>query len=245
MNPVTLADARLLLSRIRKVTTSLERVLTIVFPPYIYAHICTSRGSSTTSRCMWGVQDVFYEQSGAFTGAVSASMVHDMGGMYAIVGHSERRAQGDTDAVVARKARAALEARLKPIICVGELRRDEHNHHLSTLKAQIEASLEDIDASQAKNIIIAYEPVWAIGASQPMTNALIQESTIFVRRVLADFFGPENGREIPVLYGGSVNMRNAADIVREGQVDGLLVGRESVNAAGFVELLRAVEAVAA
>jgi triosephosphate isomerase len=136
-----------------------------------------------------------------------------------------------------------LEAGLIPIICVGEVSRDESGSHLDVLKQQIKNSLKEVTIKTAPKIIIAYEPIWAIGATEPMKNEDIFEASIFVKKVCSDLFGAEVGVKITVLYGGSVNRLNAPDIIVVGKVDGLLVGRESINAPGFVALLRAVDVV--
>ena len=134
-----------------------------------------------------------------------------------------------------------LEIGIKPILCFGEKERSEDGSHLDFLKNQIKNSLNKVSRKNINNLIIAYEPIWAIGAKDAMQPSDIYEMTIFIRKVLSDLYGHDDAVATPVLYGGSVNFRNASDIFIKGQVDGLLVGRESVNISGFKELLKAVE----
>jgi triosephosphate isomerase len=150
---------------------------------------------------------------------------------------------GETDEMVSKKIALAIDTGLKPILCVGESEHDSHGVYLDTLKNQIKMSLQKVQKKYISELIIAYEPIWAIGAKEPMSTSVINEMVIFVKKVVSDMYGHENGISIPVLYGGSVSFRNAADIVSNGGVNGLLVGRESINPEGFVELLKAVDAI--
>jgi triosephosphate isomerase len=170
-------------------------------------------------------------------------MLRSLGVEQVIVGHSEERAAGDTDAKVSRRARAAIASAMSVIVCVGEKVRDENALYLDGLKDQIKGSLADIPKRYAKDVILAYEPVWAIGAKEAMSPSDVHETTLFVKKVFADIFGPEAAMKLRILYGGAVNFRNAPDILSVGRVNGLLVGRESVNLPGFIELLKAVDSV--
>ena len=240
MNPLTLEEAKKLAGKIRRIAPNLSSTETVIAPPLLYVEPCTPKKNIKYFHL--GAQAVSSEiGQGAFTGEVSADMLKDMGVEYVIIGHSEQRARGESDASVAKKTLAVLETGMTPIICVGEVTRDEAGEYLETLKSQIKQSLADIPAKFANKIVLAYEPVWAIGAQEPMKNEDIYESSLFVKKVFSDIFGADAGVKAKVLYGGSVNFRNAADIISVGKVDGLLVGRESVNAVGFVELLKVVD----
>ena len=242
MNPVTLEEAKKIASKIKRVAPTLDSTETVIAPPYPFI---TSCGSKVGIKHFYlGSQSASTEiDRGPFTGEVSASILKDIGVTYVIIGHSEQRARGESDATVAKKTKAVLETGLIPVVCVGETVRDEAGVYLETLKNQIKNSFADIASKFASDIVLAYEPVWTIGATEPMKNEDIHESSIFVKKVFSDIFGPDAGIKVKVLYGGSVNYRNAPDIISIGKVDGLLVGRESVNAVGFVELLKAVDAV--
>jgi triosephosphate isomerase len=242
MNPTSLDEARSIARKIKRAAALLVSAEAVICPPLPFIAPCTPRAES--KHFHMGAQSVSSElERGPFTGEVSASMLKEMAVEYVIVGHSEQRSRGESDSMVAKKAFAVLEAGSSPIICVGEISRDEAATYLETLKAQIKRSLEGIAPKYTGKIVLAYEPVWAIGAQEAMKNEDIYESSLFVKKVFSDIFGPEAGVNVRVLYGGSVNYRNAPDIISIGKVDGLLVGRESVNAPGFVELLKAVDQV--
>ena len=241
MNPAALTDAKRIARRTRTVADRLSHTDVVVCPPFAFILAAISR--SAAKNFSIGAQSVSFESEGAHTGEVSAVMLRDLGVSRVIVGHSEQRAQGDTDATVARRAIAVLDAGLSPIVCVGEKVRDDSGGYLDILKDQIKGSLVGVPAGRAKDIVIAYEPIWAIGGKEAMAPADIHETVIFVRKVFSDLFGPELAMKMKVLYGGAVNFRNAADIISIGNVDGLLVGRESVNMPGFSELLKAVDAI--
>ncbi len=242
MNPVTLDEAKKIAGKIKRIAPTLVSTETVIVPPLPFILACGVR--KEIAHFHLGAQSASVEMvRGPHTGEVSAEMLHDIGVEYIIIGHSEQRAKGESDATVAKKIKAVIDAGLSPIVCVGELVRDEAGAYLEVLKNQIKHSFADVPLNSAKSIILAYEPVWAIGAPEPMKNEDIHESSIFVKKVFSDIFGAEAGLKVRVLYGGSVNYRNAPDIIAYGKVDGLLVGRESVNVPGFVELLKAVDAL--
>lgn len=185
-----------------------------------------------------GGQDVHAEASGAFTGDVSAEMLSDAGGTLVILGHSERRTgYGETDAVVAAKAKAALRAGLEPVICVGEtLAQRESGKALEIVTDQVRGSLPTELAGKA--FCVAYEPVWAIGTGLTATTAQIEEVHVAIRKVLVEMFG-EQGRAPAILYGGSVKPSNAEEILHAAEVGGALVGGASLKAADFLQIVKA------
>jgi triosephosphate isomerase len=189
----------------------------------------------------FGVQDVSAESGqGAHTGQVSGEIAKAAGAGFAIVGHSERRAGGETDAIVARKVKAGLAAKLQVVLCVGESERDDAGRYLRTLAAQIRASLEGVDPKAAKMVAVAYEPVWAIGAGKSAIgpNDLLETSR-FVRKTLREVLGADVGDKTYILYGGSVDGDNAAALLAEGEVDGFLVGRASLDPFAFAAIVKA------
>ena len=242
MNPETVVEAREIGEKIITVGLGLERTITVIAPSFL--HIGLFDLKKGLENLFLGAQSVSVDTEGAHTGEISAKMLKDFGTKYVIVGHSEERNRGVDDQSVSKKAQNVLENEMKPVICIGEKSRDnDAGTHYDFLKDQIKASLADIPKKYAKDIIIAYEPVWAIGASAPMSSDQICETVIFIRKVFADLFDSKTALRIPVLYGGSVNFKNAEDIIKNGKVDGLLVGRESVNVTGFSELLRVVDSL--
>ena len=242
MNPVTLEEAKKIARKIKNAAVKLEQSEVIMCPPFPF--ISTCKGKRSLKHVHMGAQSVSVEENtGPFTGEVSAVMMKDIGVEYVIVGHSEQRKRGDTDEIVSRRMNAVLSAGLTPILCVGEEKRDENGEYLEGLKKQIKASCADLVKKYARSIIVAYEPVWAIGATEAMKPEDMYETSLFIKKVLADMYGSTTGLKATVLYGGSVTFRNAPDMIKIGKVDGLLVGRESVNSAGFVELMKAVDQI--
>jgi triosephosphate isomerase len=243
MNPVTLAEAQNIFSKIKKTSQNLKTTEVVMCPPFVYLakFLPAKAGAKIKATVSVGTQNVFHEPQGAHTGEISAPMLKDLGVTHIIVGHSERRAAGETDEIVAKKVLAVLEAGIHPILCVGEAIHDAQGLYLETLKQQIKNSLAKVPKKLLGQIIVAYEPVWAIGAKEAMDPATIEEMTIYIKKVLSDLSDRDNAISTPILYGGSINFRNAPDIMSRGKVDGLLVGRESVNTPGFVELLKAVD----
>lgn len=241
MNPSTALEAKRIAQKVKRAAADLSRTEVVICPPLLFSNIMRFRKESPHFHL--GAQSVSYEEGNAHTGEVSAMMLKEAGVEYVITGHSEMREAGETDLMVSKRVRAILEADLMPIVCIGEKARDESGSHFDFIREQMKDSLADVPKSRSSEIIMAYEPIWAIGAKDPMPPSDIHEMTIFVRKVFADIFGIEYAKRVSVLYGGAVNCRNAAEIMKTGQVDGLLVGRESVNVSGFVELIRAVDAV--
>ncbi len=187
-----------------------------------------------------GAQDVHWEEQGAHTGEISAAMLRDLGCRYVIVGHSERRAASyDTDESVNRKATAALEAGLRPIVCVGETwEQREQNRTETVVRAQVERSLRDL-GQRLRETIIAYEPVWAIGTGRTATAEQAQAVHGLIREIVADMAGPGIADAVRVQYGGSVKPSNAAELFARPDVDGGLIGGASLDAESFLPIVRA------
>lgn len=241
MNPVTLDDALRLFRSIKRVTFKLTSTHVVICPPFLYINPLVKLKTGSTISI--GAQDVYFEEQGSFTGEISPLMLEDMGVNHVIVGHSEMRALGDTDEIVSKKIQVLLDVGIHPIVCVGEKERDVHGEYLEVLKTQIKNSLNKIQKKYIRQLVMAYEPLWAIGAKEAMNPETVHEMSLFVKKVLSDMYGHDEALATPVLYGGSVNFRNAGDIIEKGNVDGLLVGRESVNRQGFSDLLRTVDSL--
>jgi triosephosphate isomerase len=209
----------------------------VLAPPFtaVYAVAEAARASNVAV----AAQDLFWEREGAFTGAVSATMVREAGAEYVIVGHSERRRVfGDTDVAVNRKVLAALGGDLTPIVCVGEsLEEREANATLGVLDRQVKAALESVTPEQVASLAIAYEPVWAIGTGRNATAAQAQEAHAHIRGRLRQWFGADTAERCRIIYGGSVKPDNAAELLREADVDGALVGGASLDVRGFGEIV--------
>ena len=237
MNPEKISEAR---DIIRHIGRRIPRGLKVVIcPPFLYlGELFSAFGRSKIS---FGVQNLFWKDKGAFTGEISPIMVKNAGGTFSIVGHSEVRALGETNQTVNKKILAAVRAGLSVILCVGELGRDEHGHYFGALKQQITESLGKISREFIPQVIIAYEPLWAIGkkGSGAITPRDLHQTSLFIRKVIHDHCGKGAGG-VSILYGGAVAPENASKLITEGEVEGLLVGHESLKPEHFVAILKAV-----
>ena len=193
------------------------------------------------SRVAVGAENIYFEKSGAYTGEVSAEMLADIDVRYVIVGHSERRQYfGETDIVVNKKVHAALDAGLNPIICVGEsLEQREMDLTIEYIAYQVKAALYGISAQQLRRVIIAYEPIWAIGTGRTATAEQAQEVCEAVRGVIRKMYGARPARAVSILYGGSMNAKNAAELLAQPDIDGGLIGGASLKPADFAAIVKA------
>jgi triosephosphate isomerase len=209
----------------------------IVAPPFTALHATAEAARHTNIRV--AAQNLYWEREGAFTGEVSAAMIKEAGAESAIVGHSERRRLfGETDAIVNRKTMAAIGAGLTPIVCVGEtLEERERNETLGVLDRQIKDGLDRVTAEQIAELVVAYEPVWAIGTGRTATAAQAGEVHTHIRKRLRQWFGAEAADCCRVIYGGSVKPDNIRELVAEPDVDGALVGGASLDARIFGEIV--------
>jgi triosephosphate isomerase len=211
-----------------------EEVALAVCPPYV--HLQAVGEALADSGIALGSQNVHHEESGAYTGEIAAGMLTSVGCTYAIVGHSERREYfGETDAEIRAKIKAAIEHGLTPILCVGETKtqRDAGDAQ-SVVKTQLSGALDDISVTDASNLVIAYEPVWAIGTGDTATPEQANDMHAFIREILADRFGEALAADIHILYGGSMKPHNAEELLSQPDVDGGLVGGASLDAASFI-----------
>ncbi len=222
MNPLTEAQAKTLLTATKKFLPG-----AIIAVPMLFLAEAAKR--KTKSICI-AAQDGHWEDSGAHTGDVSMAQIRAAGATYAIVGHAERRAAGDSNEVVGEKVGAAIEQGLIAIACVGESVRDEQGEYLLHIQAQLAPILAATQKSKRAKLIIAYEPVWAIGAPEPMRPHDMHQMTLFIKKILIEHFGA-SGRSVPVLYGGAVTPENVHEMMEGGEVDGFLVGRASIDPA--------------
>ncbi len=187
-----------------------------------------------------GAQDLYWEESGAFTGEVSGSMLKDAGAVYVIIGHSERRQYfHETDETVNKKLKAALRDGLTPIVCIGELLKErEAEETFKVLETQIQGALAGLGREDMEAVLIAYEPVWAIGTGKVATPLEAQEAHAFIRKEIAKMFGSELASSIRIQYGGSVKPDNIAGLMQQPDIDGALVGGASLDAKGFADIVK-------
>ncbi len=239
MNPATLKEAKKLFEETKRMAGFSKGVSVVVAPPAIFLRdiAAMQRGGKVGL----AAQNVHSEAGGAFTGETSIPQVRDAKATYVIIGHAERRAQGETNEDTRKKLAAAIAAKMTPIFCVGEKSREADGDHFNFVKEQIRMGLTDVPLQRMSKVIIAYEPVWAIGAPTAMVPRDMHEMSIFIRKTIVERFG-EVGHSIKIIYGGAVDAKNAPDMLVNGDVKGFLVGRVSVDSKAFTELLRAVGA---
>ncbi len=210
-----------------------------VCPPFVSldAVFGALRGSSVKL----GAQDMHFEEGGAYTGEVSAAMLRSVGCTYVILGHSERRQYfGETDEHVNKKVRQALAHELVPIVCVGEtLKEREAGQERHVVKGQVERAVESVVLSDPARLVVAYEPVWAIGTGKTASPAQAQEMHAYIRRLLAEFLGEHLAGNIHILYGGSMKPANADELLSQKDVDGGLIGGASLQAGAFAAIVAA------
>ena len=236
-----LFETHTLLGQLTEAGASFERVEIVVCPPFTALFV--AKQELEHSRIKLGAQNCYLGSDGAFTGEISPSMLVDMGCEYVILGHSERRQIfGETDELVARKIFAALEAALTPIVCIGETEEQrENNQTESVLSRQIGQSLSKITSAEVGKLIIAYEPIWAIGTGKTATPGQAQQTHAFIRAELRKKFGSV-ANDMRILYGGSIKPENAEALFREPDIDGGLVGGASLNATSFLSIIEAAGA---
>lgn len=235
MNPQSVEEALTLFRGIAVGAAAARHAEVVIASPAVYLEAL----SREKSPMKLGAQNVFAsDKSTSHTGEISGAMLKNLKVSHVIIGHSERRKMGENNAVVNEKLLSALKDGFISIVCIGEDRRDLDGFYLTTLAKQIEEALSKVQKKFAQNVLIAYEPVWAIGKDSkgPATPADVLEIVLYIKKVLHRLWGKE-GAKVRVLYGGSVDAKNAKEFVVGGGVDGLLVGRESLNAKAFSELL--------
>ena len=206
-----------------------------------FTNLETALEATKGSNVKVGSENCHFEKSGAFTGEISAEMLTEMGVEYVVLGHSERRQYfGETDETVNKRVRAALAAGLKPIVCVGEMLKDRENGITAELVAmQTKIALKDVTAEEMKNVIIAYEPVWAIGTGKTATAEQANEVCALIRSTLASLYGAEVAEATTIQYGGSMNAKNAEELLAQPDVDGGLIGGASLKAPDFATIVAA------
>ncbi len=243
MHPRTPKEARDLAVRIVAGVRGSKDAEVVLCPSFVHLSV-VAEAVGAGGRIALGAQDVSgaAEKDGAFTGEVSAKQLRSLGARFVLIGHSERRALGETNEVIQRKLKTALEGGLHPVLCVGEREREKDVAFPPLVKEELHSALSKVKRPLFKKLVIAYEPVWAIssrhrGADTPRN---VFEMSILIRRELCRIVGKKIAFRIPIIYGGSVDAGNAASFVKEGMVDGLLVGSASLDAKKFTEIAKRI-----
>lgn len=237
LNPTNLTDAVTLAAGVAKATKH-EEPYVAVAPPFVYV---TEVGKKVKKKPVaLAAQDVCAQAVGPFTGEVSVPQLKDLGVTFVILGHSERRAMGETDEAVRAKTEAVLKHRLTPIVCIGERERDGQGNFYSFIEHQLHSLTAGLKPAELKRITIAYEPIWAIGTGNTATAGDVKEMQLFIETFLTKRFGRPAARAVRLLYGGSVKPHNAAELHADGGMNGFLVGGASLQAKDFQAIVAAV-----
>lgn len=231
-----LDEAKQLLQEIKAVGKNVSDVNLIINPPALYISLFKELLEGSTIAL--GAQNCSEHEAGAYTGEIAAQMIKSCGANYVIVGHSERRGYyHETNTIIAEKINRALAADLTPIFCCGELLSErEENNHFKVVEQQLKEGLFHLNENEFKKLVIAYEPVWAIGTGVTATAEQAQEMHAFIRKVLKDSYSEETSQNCPILYGGSCNASNAKELFANPDIDGGLIGGASLKAADFLAI---------
>lgn len=233
--PSSPEEAKILLRELAKKKLLFKRTALLIAPPLPYLGLVVEKASSYSSLAS---QDFFPHQKGKFTGSVTSEILKSFGVKAVIIGHSERRALGETSDMVAQKAKAALKAGLTPIICFGEKETDSEGGHFEELQRELKVSIAPLSKKEISQIILAYEPVWAIGksAKEAIDPTELYQTIIFIRKILTDLFGRGAAESVSILYGGSVEPENAGALMKNSGIRGFLVGHASLKPQALGEI---------
>lgn len=234
----TAGEGAKLVQEINALTSAVQDVEIVVCPPF--TTLTAVAGAVAGTNIGLGAQNMHWEDKGAFTGEIAPGMLKDIGCTHVIIGHSERRQYfAETDQTVNNKLKAALKAALKPIVCVGEtLAEREANATEKVVGVQVKGALEGLSAEQVAGLVIAYEPVWAIGTGRTASADDANAVCAFIRRTVADMFGQLSADSVRIQYGGSVKPDNVAELMAKSDIDGALVGGASLEADSFSKLVK-------
>lgn len=234
----TASQAKIFLNELKDAVTDVTSVEIMVAPPF--TALAAAQEVLGYSNIKIGAQNVFWEDEGAFTGEISAPMLKDLGCEYVIIGHSERRQYfGETDETVNKKIAAAIKYKLTPVMCVGETDAERKAEKtFSVLDKQIQKGLQGLDVNLLARLVIAYEPVWAIGTGNTATSDQAEEVHAFLREKLIQMFGGNFALKVRILYGGSVKPANIKELMAKANIDGALVGGASLEAASFTQIIK-------
>ena len=236
MNPVSIALAESLAKDIAKrIGKNVSTVHVALCPPTLFTTAVAKQLKKSVIAL--GAQDVSDDVAGAHTGEVSTAMLKPLGVTYVIVGHSERRAKGESDAMVAKKALASLQAGFTTIVCVGEQVRDGHGHYFNEIESQLKSVLTHVPKKHLGKLVIAYEPVWAIGTGKTASVEDVHEMKLFIQKGIAEVHERVAIGKVRIIYGGSVSKDNAEGLCKESGMHGSLVGGASLKPAEFVEIV--------
>jgi len=235
-NPPTEKKAQQLFLSIKRGLKKKKNMEVIICPPFCYLSVI----NNNLSFFKLGAQNCFFEDKGAYTGEVSCEMLKSLKCKYVIIGHSERRKIfGETDEIINKKIKKALKFGLEPIFCIGEtLEEKQQNDTFKILEKEIKKGLEKVSKNEIEKIIIAYEPIWAIGSDNPCEEDQAMTVALFIRKLISRLYNKQIAKKIRILYGGSTNSQNAFNYLRNSEIQGLLVGGSSLQAKEFIKMIK-------
>jgi len=259
-NPASKKEAEHLFGVLKKELKKTKNTEIVICPPFIWMDTARKLGFQAVSRLgnqvskfaiQLGGQNCFWENRGAFTGEVSPLMLKNLGCEFVIIGHSERKKYfQESDLIINKKLKAVLKNRLQPILCVGEEARDAFtaegkplNEMSLVVGEQVEKGLSGISSSRLSEIVITYEPVWAIGTGMPCLPNDAMKAALLIRKTLTNLYSRNIAEKVRIIYGGSVNSQNASDYIKGAAMNGLLIGGASLNASEFVKIVKDVEEI--
>jgi triosephosphate isomerase (TIM) len=239
LNPVKLTEAVALAGAIARKHKAVPEPYVAIAPPFPYLTEVKKKLKNSTA--MLAAQDVHFQNIGPFTGEVSVLQLQDLGVEFVIIGHSERRALGETNEAVRQKVQVVLKHRLTPIVCIGERERDDQGNFFTFIEGQLRSLAEVLSPTEIKKVVIAYEPIWAIGTGNNATTDDVKEMQLFIETVLTRLYDRPTAKGVRLLYGGSVKPQNAKALHQEGDMGGFLVGGASLKAEEFMQIIKAVQ----
>jgi triosephosphate isomerase (TIM) len=243
MNPEYLSGAKDIFLGIKKTASTLRNVQTVICPPFVYLSELSKLYKG--HRVLLGGQNLYFGERGSHTGEISAPMLKSVGASFVIIGHSERRVLGEENSTINKKVISALKTGLSVVLCIGESEHDQNGKYLAFLEEELKSALVDVPKTLLRNLLIAYEPIWAIGRSveEAMKPEDVYETVLFLRKLLVEQYDKKSAFSIPILYGGSAEAGNTKTLLTEGGVNGLLVGHASLSTSEFSEILKIANTV--
>lgn len=239
MNPDNSRDAKKIFGDLKKKNLKIKNSTAVICPPVIFLEEISRNYRGR--QFVFGAQDVSWNKNTESTGETSIEMLKNSNVKYVIVGHAERRAAGETDETASLKIERILNESITPVLCIGEVERDVEGKYFRFLERELHESLSRVSKKDISKIVIAYEPVWAIGKGKTaMTGHELHQMNIFIKKILASIYDKKTAMQVPILYGGSVDVDNCKEILDEGEVDGLLVGHASLNPHVFADILKKI-----
>jgi len=241
MHRGTPSEAEEMLEEFIPMVNNIKNVDIVIAPPYTAIHKTIDTVKNTIIKV--GAQNMYYEETGAFTGEISPLFLKKIGCQYVILGHSERRnIFNETDELINKKLKKALEMNLIPIVCIGEhLEEREKGNTKNVIKNQFNLTFDGISKEQLKKIIIAYEPIWAIGTGKTATPEQAEEIHVFIREIIEDEYDKDTAEQVRIQYGGSIKPSNAKELFNKINIDGGLVGGASLQAESLYQIIKAAE----